>query len=86
MKNIFLLGLLTFVTLSYAKEPIEKESIKAESMEEAASFKVDKPVKEKSAGRAFAGARAKKETGDEVKKDAGAMTEDSEVQYWQYQE
>ena len=60
MKNIILLGLLTFVTLSYAKEPIEKESIKAETMDEAASFKVEKAVKEKSAGRAFAGAKAKK--------------------------
>jgi hypothetical protein len=86
MKNIFLLGLLTFVTLSYAKEPIEKESIKAETMDEAASFKVEKAVKEKSAGRAFAGARAKKESGEVVEKSEGAKTEDSEVQYWQYQE
>ena len=86
MKNIILLGLLTFVTLSYAKEPIEKESIKSESMEEAVNFRVDKPAKEKSAGRAFAGAKAKKESGDVVEKSEGAKTEDSEVQYWQYQE
>ena len=34
MKNFLVLGLLTIVTLSYAKEPIEKES-----MEEAEGFK-----------------------------------------------
>lgn len=81
MKNLFLLGLLTFVTLTYAKEPIEKES-----MDEAEEFKVEKAVKEKSAGRAFAGAKAKKETADQAQKEDAAMTEDSEVQYWQYQE
>ena len=81
MKNIFLLGLLVFVTLSYAKEPIEKES-----MEEAEGFKVERAVKEKSAGRAFAGAKAKRDADGEAKVEDGPMTEDSEVQYWQYQE
>lgn len=81
MKNIFLLGLLVFVTLSYAKEPIEKES-----MEEAEGFKVERAVKEKSAGRAFAGAKAKRDVDSEAKVGDGPMTEDSEVQYWQYQE
>ncbi len=80
MKNIILLGLLTFVTLSYAKEPIEKESMESEE-----NFKVEKAVKEKSAGRAFAGAKAKKDN-DQVIHVEGAKTEDSEVQYWQYQE
>ncbi len=80
MKNIILLGFLTFVTLSYAKEPIEPESMDAEE-----KFKVEKSVKEKTAGRAFAGAKAKKDT-DTVMKDDGTKTEDSEVQYWQYQE
>jgi hypothetical protein len=81
MKNIFLLGLLVFVTLSYAKEPIEKES-----MEEAESFKIEKAVKEKSAGRAFAGAKAKKDVDGAAAVEEGPKTEDSEVQYWQYQE
>ena len=81
MKNIILLCLLTFVTLTFAKDPIEKESMEAEE-----SFKVEKAVKEKAAGRAFAGAKAKKENGEMVKQGQGARTEDSEVQYWQYQE
>lgn len=81
MKNIFLLCLLTFVTFTYAKEPIEKES-----MDEAEEYKVEKAVKEKSAGRAFAGAKAKKESVGEAQKENAPMTEDSEVQYWQYQE
>lgn len=81
MKNFILLGFLTFVTLSYAKEPIEKES-----MEKEEGYKVEKAVKEKSAGRAFAGAKAKRESGEAPKMDEPARTEDSEVQYWQYQE
>lgn len=81
MKNIFLLGLLVFVTLSYAKEPIEKES-----MEQAEGFKIEKAVKEKAAGRAFAGAKAKRDVDGAPQVEEGPMTEDSEVQYWQYQE
>lgn len=81
MKNIFLLGLLVFVTVSYAKEPIEKES-----MEQAEGFKVEKAVKEKSAARAFAGAKAKRDVDGAPSAEEGPMTEDSEVQYWQYQE
>ena len=59
MKNMIILGFLTFVTLSYASEPIEKESMESEE-----NFKVEKAVKEKTAGRAFAGAKAKKETNE----------------------
>ncbi len=80
MKNMLILGFLTFITMAYAKEPIEKES-----MDEAENFKVEKAVKEKTAGRAFAGARAKKEV--DVEKSAEMpTTEDSEVRYWRYQE
>jgi hypothetical protein len=81
MKNILILGFLTFVTLSYAKEPIEKESMEAEE-----GFKVEKAVSEKGAGRAFAGSKAKKEVSEDAPSDEGAKTEDSEVRYWQYQE
>jgi hypothetical protein len=82
MKNLFLLALLTFVTLAYAKEPIEKESL-----EEAEGYKVEAAVKEKSAGRAFAGAKAKKEApGDEAAKEEISTSEDSEVRYWRYSE
>lgn len=46
MKNLILLGLFTFITLAYAKEPIESESLA-----DAEAFKVEKAVKEKSADR-----------------------------------
>jgi hypothetical protein len=83
MKNIFILGLLTVVTLSYASEPIEKESMEADE-----KFRVEKAVKENKAGRAFAGAKAKakKESGGEIESEAASRTEDREVQYWEYQE
>ena len=81
MKNFLVLSLLTLVTLSYAKEPIEKES-----MEEAEGFKIENARPEKQAGRAFAGGKASKETEHMSKQEDGAKTEDSEVQYWKYQE
>lgn len=81
MKNIIILGFLTVVTLSYASEPIEKESMDSEE-----KFKIEKAEKEKTAGRAFAGAKAKKESAEVIEEDAGARSEDAEVQYWQYQE
>jgi hypothetical protein len=82
MKNLTLLSLLVFVTFAFAKEPIEKES-----MEEAENFKVEKAVKEKSAGRAFAGGKAKKDSpeGDQYKEET-PTTEDSEVRFWKYSE
>ena len=55
-------------------------------MEAEESFKVEKAVTEKAAGRAFAGSKAKKESAEEAPEDVGARTEDSEVQYWKYQE
>ena len=80
MKNMLILGFLTFVTLAYAKEPIEKES-----MDEAHTFKVEKAVKEKSPGRAFAGAKAKRDSSEAAKEEM-PTSEDSEVRYWRYQE
>ena len=82
MKNILILGFLTLMTMAYAKDPVQKES-----MDPAISYKVEKAVKEKSAGRAFAGAKAKKEkVGDEVPKDEIPSSDDSEVRYWRYSE
>ena len=82
MKNVILLGLLTMISLSYAKEPIEQES-----MEEAEKFKIEKAVKEKTAGRTFAGDKAKKEVpGSEVSKDEIVTGDDSEVRFWRYSE
>lgn len=80
MKNMLILGFLTLVTLAYAKEPIEKESIG-----EAESYKFEKAVKEKSAGRAFAGAKAKRDEAEPAKEEM-PTTEDSEVRYWRYSE
>ena len=77
MKNIIILGFLTVVTLSYASEPIEKESMESDE-----KFRVEKAVKETTPGRAFAGAKAKNETVEEIKPDAVSRTADSEVQYW----
>ncbi len=66
----------------FAKEPIEKDS-----MEEAENFKVEKAQKEKSAERAFAGGKAKKETPEGAnQKDEISRSEDSEVRYWKYSE
>ncbi len=81
MKNLILLISLIFVTLAFAKEPIEKES-----MQEAENFKVEKAAKEKSAGRAFAGSRAKKEVPEAAMKEEIPNSEDSEVRYWRYSE
>lgn len=80
MKNMLILGFLTLVTLAYAKEPVEKES-----MDRAHGFRVEKAVKEKAPGRAFAGAKAKKDV-PEAAKEEMPTTEDSEVRYWRYQE
>ena len=66
--------------MAYAKEPIEKES-----MDAAENFRVEKAVKEKSPGRAFAGAKAKKEVPQDSK-DVMPTTEDSEVRFWKFQE
>lgn len=83
MKNLILLGLFTFITLAYAKEPIESESLA-----DAEAFKIEKAVKEKSAERSFAGGKAKKDMApDEVSLDDESNDgSDSEVRYWQYSE
>lgn len=81
MKNLILLISLIFVTLAFAKDPVEKES-----MQDAESFKVEKAVKEKAAGRAFAGGKAKKDAPEAAMKEEIPSSEDSEVRYWRYSE
>ena len=54
-------------------------------MDRAHGFRVEKAVKEKAPGRAFAGAKAKKDV-PEAAKEEMPTTEDSEVRYWRYQE
>jgi hypothetical protein len=84
MKNIFLLAALTFLTFTLASA---KEAIEHESIEEAENFKIEKAVKEKSAGRAFAGSKAKKETPEsELKAEETLSSEDSELNYWRFSE
>jgi len=84
MKNLFLLTALISVTLTLAsaKEPIEHESI-----QDAENFKIEKAVKEKSAGRAFAGNKAKKEAPlEESKMEESPSSDDSDINYWRYSE
>ena len=86
VKNLFLLGLLTWVTLSYAKEPM----VARESIDDAKAFKVEKPAHEQEATRAVAGSKIKKQKQSESKGDGAPEREpsesDSEVRYWQYSE
>ena len=84
MKNLLLLGLLTWVTVSYAKHPVAQES-----MSEAESYRVEKPVEEQEAQRSVAGSKIKKKKkdfGDEPSRVKPAGEPDSEVRYWQYSE
>lgn len=84
LKNIFLLGLLTWVSFSFAKS-----SVVHESMAEAESYKVEKAVPEQEAERSVAGAKIKKKKkvqGDGAEKVESVNEPDSEVRYWQYSE
>ena len=81
MKNIVLLIALAFVTITYAKDPIERDSLA-----DSENFKVEKAVQEKTAERKISGAKAKKEKKEAVLKDEESTTEDSDVHYWKYSE
>lgn len=83
IKNILLLGLLTWVTISFAKQPVVHESIA-----EAESFKVEKPVEEQEAQRSLAGSKIKKQKKfqDDAQNVVPTSESDSEVRYWQYSE
>jgi hypothetical protein len=82
LKNVFLLGLLTWVSFTYAKTPVMNES-----MVDAESYKVEKAAPEQEAQRSVAGAKIKKKK-TVVKGDGPEKSEstDSEVRYWQYSE
>lgn len=84
MKNIIFLILLAWVSNSIAKPTVAKESIS-----DADSFKVERPVQEQSAQRSVAGDKIKKKKkfGDEpLKESAASEDSDSEVRYWKYSE
>jgi hypothetical protein len=82
LKNLFLLGLLTWVSMTYAKTPVTHET-----MADAESFKVEKPVEQHEAKRSLAGSKIKKGDKKMEKTPAPESSEsDSEVRYWQYSE
>ncbi len=86
IKNLFLLVLLTFVSFTYAKHPVVKESIG-----DAGNYKVEKPVEEQDAQRSVAGAKIKKNKkkalpGAEESSKSFSEDSDSEVRYWEYSE
>lgn len=85
-KNLFLLVILTWVSFSYAAQPVAQESLS-----EAQSYKVEKAVEEKDAQRAVAGAKIKKDKKNDKKKKVieGEDSQEgqaSDVQYWEYSE
>jgi hypothetical protein len=85
LKNLFLLGLLTWVTLSYARPDY---SIHHESLADAEAYKVEKPVHEQEAKRGVAGSKIKKKKPSDMKDEPSTESSEtgSEVRYWQYSE
>lgn len=84
IKNILILALLTWVSFSYARKnhPIVNDSIS-----EADSYRVEKPVKEQDAQRGVAGSKIKKKPKFSEEEATTAPKEsDSELRYWQYSE
>lgn len=82
IKNLFLLALLSWVSISYAKHPIVQETIA-----DAESFKVEKSVEEQEAQRSVAGEKIKKKkkvNREEVSTEPSDSG--SDVRYWQYSE
>jgi translation initiation factor 2 gamma subunit (eIF-2gamma) len=88
LKNIILLVLLTWISLTYAKQP-HHDVVAHETMIEAESYRVEKPAAENEAARGVAGSKIKRNKA-EVKSDGAESTKssdsDSEVRYWQYSE
>ncbi len=88
VKNFVLLGLLTWVSFSYAKHPHHEGFVARENMAEAETYKVEKAAPEQEAQRSVAGSKIKK---NKDAKGDGAVANlpgdsDSEVRYWQYSE
>lgn len=84
LKNLLLLGLLSWVCFAYAEAPkIKKATADYDS------YKVESPVEEQEAQRSVAGSKIKKKkqraAGDGAEVEATSEP-DSEVRYWQYSE
>jgi hypothetical protein len=87
LKNLLILGLMTWMSLSYAKG----DAVVRDSIGDAESYKVEKPVTEQEAKRSLAGSKIKKKKVSEVQGDAPQKNEeesqlDTEIRYWQYSE
>jgi hypothetical protein len=84
LKNFILLGLLTWVSLTFARKD---DFIVHDSISEAESYKVEKAVPEQEAKRSVAGSKIKKKSkdlpSDQIEKSSET---DSEVRYWEYSE
>jgi hypothetical protein len=84
MKNLLLLGVMTWMSLSYARMD---DSIARDNISEAESYKVEKAVEEQEAQRSVAGSKIKKKSKAEHRQHEHKSTEsDSEVRYWEYSE
>lgn len=81
IKNLFLLALLSWVSVSYAKHPIVQETIA-----DAESFKIEKSVEEQEAQRSVAGEKIKKKKVNREEVSKQPSDSGSDVRYWQYSE
>ncbi len=81
MKNLILLAVLAWVTSSYAKDTVVRESLK-----DGDSFKVEKASGEQEVKREVAGGKFKKKVLKDEATDSESEGSDSEVRYWQYSE
>jgi hypothetical protein len=79
-KNIVLLIILTWMSLSHAKTQVAPEST-----QDSESYRVEKPVKDGEVKRDVAGGKMKKKVAPDVEQ-APTEDSDSEVRYWQFQE
>lgn len=84
IKNIILLGLLSWVSFSYAKGT---QVVVQESMKDAETYKVEPARPEQEPARKVAGSKIKKKADKgEEPVEARPSETDSEVRYWQYSE
>lgn len=84
MKNVILLVFLTWVTVSYASDPVAQETLG-----DAEAYKVEKPVQEQDAQRSLAGSKMKKKkkdfSGETLKQEAPEESE-TDIKFWKYSE
>lgn len=84
LKNLLLLGVMTWMSLSYARMD---DFVARDNISEAESYKVEKAVEEQEAQRSVAGSKIKKKSKSEHREEEHRSSErDSEVRYWEYSE